>query len=544
MRFSFSIVAVCIFMTNCKQKDRSSTMTASDSFKDTTINITFYRDSGAHLQYRDYNLPTIESTNSAEGDAITLGVGVNSKTGKVKRKCLQFTPSMVRREQVHLSGSTYYSMKIIESAEDITRNMGLNVKASLGWGFFKAEGVSRYFEESNYNSYSLYIMINVTTQLPSERIEHIRLDKHALSAAGRLEYATWLGLYGNEIVTGINKGGQLTILLTLNTNSQKEYNDTYNSLKADLGGLFFSASAEEEYKEKVIKLKSHKYSDYAVFRVGDDSSSIPRNSLDSVIQYSLSFPERVYKNPSLHSYIMQDITNAENFPKRFEALKNPYLTYNFKVDSIAENLIKAKESLGNIKYYTSHKNSFVNKSIETDDPKEKLQSYITKMNQYYESCLSGMINCDQVVGVFPKDLRFKEKRADSEIEPPIPEYKEVVISPSELTLIGHVPFGKLLNVEFKGAMNLRNNNEVRECVDIINASEERFQVYNILIIVKDPGNNILSIYRFDQHRRGNSIPILNSNVNIYVKVEERQSELIHSSIAGPCQKNPLRASLY
>ncbi len=546
-----------IYACNNNSQPRNSTNNSPQhSNGDTSIKIVFYRNK---LDTSDTIPRMTEISHKIGGsdeDAITLGVGVNSKTGKVKRKCLAFKDDMVKREQPTIQGKTSYYFKVIESAEDLTRSMGLDMKASLGWGFFSGEGVSKFFEETNYNNYSLYLMVNIVTQMPSERIDHILLDNSALQAAHRLSYTNWLSLYGNEVVTGINKGGQLTFLFTLNTNTAKEYSSTYNSLKADIGGLFFSASAETEYREKINKLRSYKYSECAIFRSGNDSANIPQNTLDGLIQYSLQFPSLVYRHPSVHSYIRQDIRNAENFPKQYEGQKYPFIQYDRKVDSIAENLVQANQALGNIKFYKNNNRSFVNKDIKADNIVDRLKSYKKRMDQIYNACTSSITDCDETVGDYPTDLKFNERLSDGDIELPQPANAGVNIDPMKRTFIGHVQFGKTSKIELRGALNTINvgrPDQVFNCVDVKAIVSNNIPgIYNTHIIIIDSKTKTpLYDYIFNDRRTGDFIPIENTDVDIYVEVEGIKwggfgggTPQKVTDIAGTCTNNPLKAYLY
>ena len=229
------------------------------------------------------------------GAILFLGDGYDSIKDDSYGRCIDNT-----EPEKHGTGIAKVNgyLKYISSSTDFAKSLGITHAANLKFNYFKADGKLKYFRERKFNSNSVYALIHISVQMPPVKMARPFLNKSYLKLLklpnGEKKFRERCG---NEVVTGMIKGGEFFALLEISTNSEEEKRKVESKVSFSIGPFGGSKSS---IKEKLYKLVTgHKYSIF-FHQEGGMVEDIPINIDDiaNALEYAKSFAKKVQDDNS------------------------------------------------------------------------------------------------------------------------------------------------------------------------------------------------------------------------------------------------------
>ena len=177
------------------------------------------------------------------------GIGVVRATGEPRSKSIKGVADGVTLTP---GGSGLTLITRIESTQDLENELGINVSASYGTALspWKAKEKFEFSKKCQLHTYSLAIVIHSLQKLGFIQIDELELIDDAKMLASNNSDG-FVEQYGDSFIRGIDRGGQLFVMIRLDTSTQQTHQTIKNTLDGSVGA--FSAEAMVTLTESVKK---------------------------------------------------------------------------------------------------------------------------------------------------------------------------------------------------------------------------------------------------------------------------------------------------
>lgn len=277
-----------------------------------------------------------------------FGVGVDLSTGRplgdpVKRQNIV--------EQTDASGqSAVYSVTLVEDRAALEESLDVGVKASFRYGLFKASAGFELAQSSKISTYSVNLLITATIENATKQLRDVEMADHAarLWAAGNTE--AFLAGNGDEYIRTVTTGGQLFVLLTIQTRDSTESEDMKATLTAGVDLGVAGGSLSTAIQKNIEKAMSQRTIFLTHVQQGGDMEI--EYSPKAILGSLQTFAESVKKMPVVFSVTTAPYETCINLPpipnkwdrrlkrdslEAIAALRLEHLKYLDQIDFILEN---------------------------------------------------------------------------------------------------------------------------------------------------------------------------------------------------------------
>ena len=221
-------------------------------------------------------------------DVISPGVGYDTRAGELLQLCVTGGIATSPAEDV------VFEFREIENRADLSEALGVGVDVSLGflgWGFSNHFRMAR---SRDISSYDLNIWVRVRVITGSEALVsdvQILPEFQELLESDPFEF---LERCGDRFVQSVTFGGELIILLSVETYSDSDRFELENRLSASFGifgslGVDVESSFSEEFDGREVSVE--------VSRVGGGGSLPSLATAEDILEYARQFPEEVASHP-------------------------------------------------------------------------------------------------------------------------------------------------------------------------------------------------------------------------------------------------------
>lgn len=243
------------------------------------------------------------------------GVGINSLNGDIKGDAvLRSQPDGVTNTE----GSTqYYSLKRIESAEELEKELAISTEAQAkgGIGFISGSGSTRvdFTRQVSINSYSVFMTLKVTVEKSFRRMRDVSLkpEVSAIAAEGNID--RFYEMYGDSFVLGVQSGGVFIGIIEIRTSSESEKRKISTEVDLKIGGWLGSLRVSNDVRNEVREFSENRSLRIICFIEGGNSNLSLPGGIDEMFQRALDFPSEVEKFGKPYSALVQDY-RALNLP--------------------------------------------------------------------------------------------------------------------------------------------------------------------------------------------------------------------------------------
>ena len=184
---------------------------------------------------------------------------------------------------------TCFDYLTLRRSQQLRESLSLNVTASFKGITGSVDARLDFARSSLVTRYQACLSISMTILNEIEQLEQPRLTAEALNRLKNGGLPDFYRSYGNEFVAGLNKGGELIVLVTFESSSQEELEELRIAVNGTVGG--FSSSAE--FAHRIEKLRTFSTKRVVVYR---DGGANEFKDLDSMLKFALEdFPLGVKK---------------------------------------------------------------------------------------------------------------------------------------------------------------------------------------------------------------------------------------------------------
>ncbi|MBW8744971.1 MAG: hypothetical protein JF628_11625 [Sphingomonas sp.] len=167
-----------------------------------------------------------------------VGLGLLRATGEPRNKSIK---GMADGVSLALGGEGSITLTRVETTEDLETELGINVSARGGVGIYKVEDKFEFSNKCKLHAYSLALLIRAEQTLGFVQIDELELTDNAKTLVATNPQA-FVDQYGDCFIRGIKRGGELLILIRIDTRDQQSRETIKNTLNAS-AGISFSAEA-------------------------------------------------------------------------------------------------------------------------------------------------------------------------------------------------------------------------------------------------------------------------------------------------------------
>ena len=196
---------------------------------------------------------------------LDYGVGVNALSGEIRGDGVERTAA----EEVTGAEGQQLKMRIdrIDSLEELTESMGISAELDVNYGLFEASAKFAMAQESQFNRYSLYLLVSAVVVNSMRQMRDIVLRPKAaeLLTAGNVQ--RFREQFGDVFVRGLLTGGELYSVFEIKTASESERLDISASLDVEYGAF---VDLSTSFKQAVKKSSERKALKISTFQRGGD----------------------------------------------------------------------------------------------------------------------------------------------------------------------------------------------------------------------------------------------------------------------------------
>jgi hypothetical protein len=351
------------------------------------------------------------------GTDLLLGSGYNSLSGESGADCIERTTLLTGASNPVPSSNTVcsasgqcvdFDLSKISSAKDLRSALGLDAKASFGFGPYSGEASFSYFEDNKFTENNLYIFVKVKVTNLTERLSSFNFtqDAHNLLAS---DPAQFLESCGDTFISARTTGGEFTAVIKIETTSEQNKRDIDVKLRAS--GISWSANASVE--SALTKISHSNNVSVKMFKRGGIGSLPAHDDIQTVFDFARRFPVLVQNSASPIPYLL---TSTSYKAVLGRPQKNTSLLKQTKIlEKIAENRDVAFESWGSVDFILMNPKQFESfKLNDLQKYRSDLDGIVKELYQAAEDCEIDPANCALPAVTWPvMDLPNRLARDDS-----------------------------------------------------------------------------------------------------------------------------------
>jgi hypothetical protein len=257
------------------------------------------------------------------GDGWDLGQGITSFDGQTRQKAVEVAPG----PSTALARTT--SIYLAESREDIYNALEVEVSTQASYGLASASATYSMAESVRTTGFDLYLVVFASALYPRQsppQNPQLHDDAKNILAAG--QYATFVRLYGDRFIDGLQTGGMYAGILQIHAQTEDVRSQIKTGLSAGGAGGELSGSVSVNVTQTMTSFKSFASTEVTAKSFGGApiSQSV---DLSAMLNAALSFsdtitPENAYPlYAHLTDYTELDIPNAGGFADFVDKFTNP-----------------------------------------------------------------------------------------------------------------------------------------------------------------------------------------------------------------------------
>ena len=277
-----------------------------------------------------------------------------------------------------------------ESFADYQRSFCMHTDLSASFGLFHGSSGINFSSQSNFHTFSKYLVVAITVVNPFLQIPNPQLTKSArdlLAPGTPAAVEAFRQEFGDAFVLGVRMGGSFFASLEFTSKSASELESVANQLDNGVFGLFdASASFSKALKKTTGDLRVTINSTQTG---GTDKSQ--KIAVDDIIAKALAFATEIGNNAVPISALLQDFgaidapakPNAIDIENSQAVLKK---YYTFRAGLI--------QALNNVNYIQLHPDEFVNPgSFNLAAKQIELEDQIDALKSSASACANDMSKC-------------------------------------------------------------------------------------------------------------------------------------------------------
>lgn len=228
-----------------------------------------------------------------------IAMGFNSESGLAVGTALE---GFTIEENPAASGmEVLASITIINSHEELMKNLGMSFEAQGRYGFFSASAKAQFSESTNYNSTSTFLVARCIARNPLRRGKNFRVTPAAQALLDALRFDEFKTAFGDSFVRGLQTGGEFYSVVRITSISSAKQNELAATLQAEYNGLVSEGSFEGQFAQaNAITNTRSEFTATMYQRAGSGAQISPTVEIREVIKRFKSFPEIAKASPAAY----------------------------------------------------------------------------------------------------------------------------------------------------------------------------------------------------------------------------------------------------
>jgi hypothetical protein len=257
---------------------------------------------------------TISNVSAAAGGAVILGRGYDSINGALVTQALSPISANTPSTGYHLKAYLVH----ITDEESLFRETDISADGSLHYGMFSASANYNFSSQSKYSSFNNYLLAKVYVEQEPQTLASYDLNDNALRAA---EHGTPRGFYatfGDSFVSDLTLGGYLFALITFNSTSKAEHDESSASLSF---GMMTFGDVDASFISKLSSFSDQTNTTVVINKNGGSQTLPNINSLTAEFQNFAAQVSSGAATKVVTSYRVLDFEKTTNKPAGFSFLR-------------------------------------------------------------------------------------------------------------------------------------------------------------------------------------------------------------------------------
>lgn len=249
---------------------------------------------------------------------IALGLGYNSLQDTFRANAIQVSDDDIASVSMNKSGIVQssslrladeatsigqqirYKFEFASTLYELRESLKVSAEASFGGSSFSASAKAQFFSSFDLSRTASYIVFSMEVVNAMERLENCQLTSDAAALLNSGDFARFFSVYGDEYVTTITTGGDMTIVFEVNSQSEQTKRDFDAQFSVGYGAFNASGSIEKKFSEvlqdKQINVRFLKRGGDSGIFTTDTQGDVSQVVLD-IFELAEKFPEEVKRNP-------------------------------------------------------------------------------------------------------------------------------------------------------------------------------------------------------------------------------------------------------
>jgi hypothetical protein len=321
------------------------------------------------------------------------GLGIDDASGNIRARAVDHGDPVPVPET---GGQTVlFRLHKSETVEDVHKAIGLSVDGAAAYGLFAASDKFDFAESSNFQTYSLFLVVAITVTNTSRHILDEKLVDAGKTLLGQGTDAgnkRFREEFGDIYIKGVETGGEFMAIVEIETRSDQEKQDISNKLEA--GGFFGVGGADlaSTFTSNFAQVTSNATLNINSFqRGGEGEGAVQQISVGALIEKARTFAIQVMQRPVSYRVQTQDylaldlptppnvidLQNAKDVLQRYETQRATLL-----------------QALNDANYVMSHSDQF--EPFSADALTKFTQGISTSLNNISKSassCVNDIRSC-------------------------------------------------------------------------------------------------------------------------------------------------------
>ncbi|MEZ5866472.1 MAG: hypothetical protein R3D25_21275 [Geminicoccaceae bacterium] len=328
-----------------------------------------------------------------------FGIGIDTVTGSIMGDAIIRTPP---EEVTNADGQNSALMvEQVESTEQLAKALSASAEAHARYGLFGASAQFDFARNFVVNSYSIYLLVSSVALNSFRQLRDVRLTKEGVDLWSAGKPDLWRSSKGDAFCCGIQTGGDLHIVLQIETEGTEEQSEISAELNASHGigiqgfdvAAQFSNTVQHIAQKKALKLRHIQ-----------NGGFIEENGLtpEKMIMTGFNFPKSVAGNHAVPFSIMckdyQTCSNLPPVPNHFDLMLQKDVT-----NECGRLRLDYLDWIHDIDFILNHPDQFVwsnerEQSRKLGAKADELRQAITLLAKQAAHCADNASHCEMPSG--------------------------------------------------------------------------------------------------------------------------------------------------
>lgn len=310
-------------------------------------------------------------------DGMHYGSGINKLNSEVTGDAvIKTTPqsiSMANGQEIT------FRLQSLDSIHQLHSSLGISASSSGNYGAFSGSGKYKFASESNFNSFSVFLLVQSIVTNAFREMDNVQLKDAAIDQFKNSAPEQVRAKYGDGFVRGMKEGGEFHGIIEILTTSASEKQEIAASASMNFSGVGSGGQGSASYSKKLEEITKNKQVRITVSQKGGDTSNTP-DTIAEMIEHAVTFPEQVKSEAVSYSALVLDYVTTDNFPQ--VPSQQDLINAESILDSLSETARRLQQKYNDIMYIFTNTSEFEAVDVtKLNEQKDTLTNLLNKISK-------------------------------------------------------------------------------------------------------------------------------------------------------------------